>query len=332
MSLCVATPTAHVPIDCELYLPRDWTEDDARRAEARIPDEVKFKTKLELALDMIDRALADDLQPGMLLVDAAYGTSQPVSAQTAQKGLSYGVAVNSSTKVWQLDTLDRRRGGRTLTVAAYANLLVERGDFRRTTWREGTNGNLSARFAARRVLPICDQGLPRAEREVVWLLMEWENGDKAPNKFHFITAPTHVTKKWLVRQVKQRWRTERLYQDMKGQLGLDHFEGRRYPGWHHHISVVLSCYAFIVAEHARLFPPRSEARIEPVRTASRPERHFPDSFATARIAIAQVLALWLPRCPFCRRSCDCAPRSGGPAPPAPPLALATPWSWTNVPQ
>ena len=80
---------------------------------------------------------------------------------------------------------------------------------------------MSARFAARRVLPIADQGVPRAERDVVWLLMEWEDGQKAPNKFHFITAPTHVTKKWLVRQVKQRWRTERAYEDMKGQLGLD---------------------------------------------------------------------------------------------------------------
>jgi SRSO17 transposase len=116
---------------------------------------------------------------------------------------------------------------------------------------------MSARFAARRVLPIADQGVPRAEREVVWLLMEWEDGQRSPNKFHFVTASKYVTRKWLVRQVKQRWRTERAYEDMKGQLGLDHFEGRRYPGWHHHVSAVLSCYAFIVAEHARHFPPQA---------------------------------------------------------------------------
>ena len=116
---------------------------------------------------------------------------------------------------------------------------------------------MSGGLVARRILPICDEGFPRAEREVVWLLMEWEDGEKAPNKFHFITASKHVTKKWLIRQVKQRWRTERAYQDMKGQLGLDHFEGRRYPGWHHHVSAVLSCYAFIVAERARLFPPEA---------------------------------------------------------------------------
>ena len=257
VSLSVATPTEHLPIDFELYLPRDWTDDDARREEARIPDDVEFKTKLELALDMADRALADDIPRGMFLVDAAYGNSSRFRRELRRKGLSYGVAVNSTTKVWQLDKLDRRRGGRTMTVAEYANKIVERGGFRRTTWREGTKGKLSARFVARRVLPICDEGLPRAEQEVVWLLMEWEDGEKAPNKFHFITAPKHVTKKWLIRQVKQRWRTERAYEDMKGQLGLDHFEGRRYPGWHHHVSAVLSCYAFIVAERARLFPPEA---------------------------------------------------------------------------
>ena len=257
VSLSVATPTNHLPIDFELYLPRDWTDDEARRKEARIPDSVVFKTKLSLALDMADRALADGIPPGMFLVDAAYGNSNRFRRALRKRGFSYGVAVNSTTKVWQLDKLDRRTGGRTMTVSEYANKIVDRGGFRPTTWREGTKGSMSARFAARRVLPIADEGIPRAERDVVWLLMEWEDGHKAPNKFHFITAPEHVTKKWLVRQVKQRWRTERAYEDMKGQLGLDHFEGRRYSGWHHHVSAVLSCYAFIVAEHARHFPPEA---------------------------------------------------------------------------
>jgi len=255
VSLSVATPTEHLPIDFELYLPHEWIDDPARRKEARIPKDVEFKTKLELGLDMVDRALTDGVPRGMLLADTAYGNSSRFRRKLREKGFSYGVAVASTTKVWQLDKRERRCGGRTLTLSEYANRIVERGGFRRTTWREGTKGKLSARFAARRVLPICDEGIKRAEREVVWLLMEWEDGEKSPNKFHFITADEHVTKKWLIRQVKQRWRTERTYEDMKGQLGLDHFEGRRYPGWHHHISAVLSCYAFIVAEHARHFPP-----------------------------------------------------------------------------
>ena len=255
VSLSVATATDHLPIDFELYLPRDWTDDADRRREGRIPDHVTFKTKLELALDMVDRASADGVPRGMFLVDTAYGNSSHFRKELRKRGFSYGVAVNATTKVWQLDRLERRTGGRTLSVADYANKIVERGGFRRTTWREGTNRAMASRFAARRVLPIADEGYPRAEREAVWLLMEWERSRAAPNKFHFITAPNDATKKWLVRQVKQRWRTERAYQDLKGELGLDHFEGRRYRGWHHHVSVVLSCYAFLVAERARRFPP-----------------------------------------------------------------------------
>jgi len=266
VSLSIATWTQHLPIDFEIYLPREWTDDSARRKEGRIPDEVVFKTKLELAMDMIDRALGDGVPPRLVLVDAAYGTSSRFRNELQNRGLSYAVGVTSAMKVWQLDDSNRRVGGRTLTAGEYATKLVDQGAFRKTTWREGTGGQLSARFAALRVLPIADEGVARAERQSLWLLMEWENGKDAPSKFHLASLPEHLSVKALVLNVKQRWRTERAYQDMKGQLGLDHFEGRRYRGWHHHISVVLSCYAFIVAEHARHFPPA-------VRTAHRDRAH-----------------------------------------------------------
>lgn len=255
VSLSVATWTQHLPIDFELYLPREWTDDSARRDEGCIPDEVVFKTKLELAMDMIDRALEHGVPPGIVLVDAAYGASSRFRKELENRELSYAVDVTSAMKVWQLDDSHRRVGGRTLSVGEYASKLVAQGEFRKTTWREGTGGKLSARFAARRVLPIADEGVKRAERQPLWLLIEWENGKDAPSKFHLASLPKHLSVKELVRNVKQRWRTERAYEDMKGQLGLDHFEGRRYRGWHHHISVVLSCYAFILAEHARHFPP-----------------------------------------------------------------------------
>ena len=255
VSLSIATWTQHLPIDFELYLPRDWTDDSARRKEGRIPEDVAFKTKLELAMDMIDRAIEDDVPQGIVLVDAAYGTSSRFRKELQERGLPYAVAISSTTKVWQLDDDNRRVGGRTLSVGEYASKLVEQGAFRKTTWREGTGESLSARFAARRVLPIADEGVKRAERQPLWLLMEWENGKDAPGKFHLASLPEHLSVKELVRNVKQRWRTERAYQDMKGELGLDHFEGRRYRGWNHHISVTLSCYAFIIAEQSRLFPP-----------------------------------------------------------------------------
>jgi SRSO17 transposase len=269
VSLTIATPTQHVPVDFELYLPRCWTEDPERRKEARIPDNVQFQTKPELALNMVERALENGVAPGRVVVDTAYGNSSKFRRALRRHGLPYAVAVNSTTKVWQLDTLDRRRGGRSLSVADYANEIAEAGGFRRTTWREGTKASLSARFAARRVLPIADEGIARAEREVVWLLIEWEDGESHPNKFYFITGSKHMTRKQLVREIKQRWRTERAYEDLKGELGLDHFEGRRFSGWHHHVSTVLCCYAFTVAERARHFPP----------TAGGPSRSDAHTFA-----------------------------------------------------
>lgn len=256
VSLSVATPTEHLPIDFELYLPHSWADDPARRAEARIPDDVTFKTKLELALDMIRRAVSDEVPPGLVSVDTAYGNSSAFRREIRKLDLDYAVAVRSTTKVRRLDKLERRRG-RPLTVLEMAEEIAACGGFRRTTWREGTNGKMSARFAMRRVLPLCDDRKRRDEREVVWLLMEWEDGEAKPTKFYFATLPKNITKKKLVRRIKQRWRTERAYQDLKGQLGLDHFEGRRYPGWHHHVSVALCCYAFVTAERLRRFSPQS---------------------------------------------------------------------------
>jgi hypothetical protein len=155
-------------------------------------------------------------------------------------------------------------------------------------------------FCFRRVKVEQDDGLTTAEREPIWLIMEWPEGEESPSKFLLTTLPRRMSKKQIVRVVKERWHTEQAYEELKGELGLDHFEGRSYPGWHHHVSVVMSCYAFVVAERTRLFPPRTKPPIV-TRSIERPERHFADSFTTIRLAIARLIATWLPRCPVCRR-------------------------------
>ncbi len=104
-----------------------------------------------------------------------------------------------------------------------------------------------------------------------------------------------MSKKLIARTIKERWKTERVYEELKGDLGFDHYEGRSFIGWHHHVSAVLCCYAFIVAERVRAFPPSAHGPVDTVRSPARPERHFADSFATLRLAIARVLARWLPR-------------------------------------
>jgi len=254
VSVSLGTRTEQVPIDFELYLPKSWTEDRARRKEARIPDDVCFKTKIELALEMARRAVADDVPRGVALADAFYGDEPSFRAGLRSLGLDYAVAVKSDNRVWRIDSKGRRRGD-PLTVAELAHTMGTQR-FRRVTWREGVKRSLHARFAIRRVMPAYRVKSDDLEqREALWLIIEKTDDDTEPWKYYFATLPAGWSKKRLIRLIKERWKTERVYEDMKGELGLDHFEGRRFPGWHHHVSVALCCYAFVVAERVRRFPP-----------------------------------------------------------------------------
>jgi SRSO17 transposase len=254
VSLSVATRTTHVPVDFELYLPRSWTDDDARRHEAKIPDEFEFRTKPELGMAMVERAIAAELAKGILLADAAYGNSSEFRAGLLALGLNYGVDVQASTKVWRVDARGRKRG-KAITIAKLVHRLGIKS-FRRTTWREGTKGEMWSWFAKCRVIPWRENR--RAEKpKPVWLLVDWPPDETEPSKHTLVSLPKKTSTKQLVRVTHQRWRTERVYQDMKEELGLDHFEGRRFRGWHHHVSVALCCYAFIVAEQSRSFSPQT---------------------------------------------------------------------------
>lgn len=253
VSLTIATPQDHVPVDFELYLPDSWANDARRRAEARIPDGVQFKTKPQLALDMLRRAVEADLPRGTVLTDEVYGNSSEFRDGVRKLGLDFAAAINAPTKVWVVDALGRRNGD-ALSVSAFAERAAARREFRRLSWREGTQETLSARFAFARVVPVRDDGREPRRRERLWLVCEWRDGEDHPAHFHLATY-RRVPYRFLVHLLKERWRTERVYQDFKGELGLDHFEGRRFPGWHHHVSVALACFAFVAAERARRFPP-----------------------------------------------------------------------------
>lgn len=261
VSLTVATATEQVPIDFALYLPADWLTDKARRQQARIPDDVPFATKSELALSMMRRARDAGVPAGIVLADAAYGTSRDFRKGIRELGLHYAVAVEARTTVMVFDTLGHRHD-EIISVGALSSRIESQRGFRRCMWRRGTKQDLSARFALRRVVPAYDGGHGIEKREPVWLLVEWRDGEDEPANYFFCSLPGPMFKKKLVQIVMQRWRTERAYQDLKGELGLDHYEGRRFPGWHHHVSVVLGCYAFIVSERARHFPPSATWTLE----------------------------------------------------------------------
>jgi len=253
VSLSVATRAEHLPIDFTLYLPESWTSDADRRAKAFIPDDVQFATKIDQAVAMIERAVSDGIPGDIVLADAAYGGATFFRVAVRAAGLDYGVAVRSDIKVWTLDSRGRRRGEPTRVDALATSIGIRA--FRRVTWRMGTKSRMSSRFCFRRIKVEQDDGLTTAEREPIWLIMEWPEGEESPSKFLLTTLPRRMSKKQIVRVVKERWHTEQAYEELKGELGLDHFEGRSYPGWNHHVSVVMSCYAFVVAERTRLFPP-----------------------------------------------------------------------------
>lgn len=269
VSLSVASDIEHLPIDFALYLPKIWCDDATKRKAARIPDSAIFQTKPELALAMIRQAKNEDIPGTIVLADAGYGTSVDFRNGIVDAGLDYAVGINGESKVWLLD-----EEGRPAKLARSAkDLAIDLGEseFRHVTWREGTCKTLASRFCFRRVRVAHDDGTLACDRVPLWLIMEWPEDEDLPTKFALTSLPKSMSHRDLVRTLKERWRTERAYQDLKGELGLDHFEGRSFPGWHHHVTVALCCYAFVVSERMRHFSPSAprESAFRTIAAAAR---------------------------------------------------------------
>jgi SRSO17 transposase len=252
VSLLLATERLHVATDFRLYIPESWAEDRDRCRGAHIPDEVVYEPKWALALNMIEQALASGMPKGVVLGDCDYGNKTVFRDTVDALGLQYAVEVQRTTVLRRVGKGGRL--GKRLPVAEIGTML--RRELRTVTWREGTKVALCSRFARVRVVVDRDDGRTRKPE---WLLVEWPEGAPEPTKFVLSTMPQQTSLKQMVRTFKSRWRIERSYEDLKGELGLDHYEGRSFLGWHHHVSVVLACYAFLVAEHARSFPPSARS-------------------------------------------------------------------------
>jgi SRSO17 transposase len=252
VSLTLCTPTEHVPVDMQLYLPESWTSDRARCDRAKIPRNIGFRTKWQIALEMMERAVETGLPKGVALADAAYGNVGEFRAGLRWLDFEYAVGINANTVVTRASKAATDPSP--MSVEALARTLP-RGVFRATTWKQGSRRALWSRFAMLQV----DAG--NADGGHHWLLIEWPDGEKAPTHYTLARLRKAPSRKQLVRITKERWRTERVYEDLKGELGLDHYEGRSFRGWHHHVTVVLCCYAFVTSERLRHFPPsRGRAR------------------------------------------------------------------------
>ncbi|PWC81097.1 DDE endonuclease [Azospirillum sp. TSH100] len=282
VSLSLATDHASLPIACRLYLPETWANDPIRRAKAGIPDAVAFQTKPAIALDQIRAAVAAGLPPGVVLMDAGYGTDTDLRAGIGALGLIYVAGIQSSTSLWPPGVmplppkpwsgtgrppklLRRGPGHEPVAAKALAQGLAPAA-WHTVTWREGTNAPLTSRFAAVRVHP-AHRDNERAElRPAEWLLVEWPEDEDEPTKYWLSTQPDTTSLDDLVGTAKGRWRIERDYLELKQEFGLGHYEGRGWRGFHHHATLCIAAYGFLVRERAAIppsAPPRTGRREAP---------------------------------------------------------------------
>jgi SRSO17 transposase len=264
VSVSLACEQASVPVAYQLYLPREWAEDTERREKAGIPDEVRFTTKTEMALQQLESLLAAGAPKYCVLADAGYGVDNAFRQRLSDLGMPYVVGITSAVVVWppgveplppkpysgigRPPVMPRRtRNRQPISVKELAHSLPPTA-FQTTSWREGSNETLSGRFAAVRVRHAGGNSGKARLRPEQWLLIEWPAEDADPLKYFLSTLPADIALDELVAQAHMRWRIERDYQDLKQELGLGHYEGRGWRGFHHHGALSIAAYGFLVSE------------------------------------------------------------------------------------
>jgi SRSO17 transposase len=294
VAVSLVNATASVPAGYRLYLPEGWARDRKRRRDAGVPDEIAFKTKWEIALELIDGLLEDDLPRAPVVADAGYGDVTAFRDGLTSRGLAYAVGIKGETTCWPVGEgplppaphsgrgrpatrLRRDPDHQPLSAENIARSLP-RAAWKHVRWREGTKGTMSSRFAAVRVRPAHRDHLRQEPRPVEWLLIEWPEDAAAPTKPWLSTVSSAIALDELVRLAKIRWRVERDFQELKDQIGLDHYEGRGWRGFHHHGVLSIAAYAYLAAERARLSPPEALAFLRPARL---PKGFKPRGAATA---------------------------------------------------
>ena len=281
VSLSLANAWASLPVALRLYLPKAWAEDGARRKAAGVPEEIGFATKPRIALEQIRRACEAGLPPGVVLMDAGYGVDARLRLGVTALGLGYVAGVMSDTLVFapghqpaagHTRPKSGRRQRHVVSVKQIA-LGLPTDAWEQIEWREGAVEALSGRFARVRV---CSAHRHRTlpERSVEWLLVEWPKDEAEPTRYWLSSLPQDIAFERLVELTKLRWRIERDYQDLKQELGLDHFEGRSWRGFHHHASLCIAAYGFLISERETI-PPSEPGRARPSQKAPLPTGYRP---------------------------------------------------------
>jgi SRSO17 transposase len=278
VSLSISTAEVSLPIAWRLYLPEVWTQDKKRRTATGIPQEIRFQTKPEIALHQIRTALDREIPAAPILADAAYGNDTKFREGITELGLLYVMGIQSSVSVWSpgqaplpkrkwkgigRPTKLLRRGGQHVPVAVRALAMsLPASAWKTVGWREGTRRPLRSRFAALRIPPAHRDYWSSEPHPEQWLLSEWPKQEAEPTKYWLSTLPASTNLSHLVRIAKQRWIIERDYQELKQELGLGHYEGRGWRGFHHHATLCIAAYGFLVAERSRFSPSARAGQVD----------------------------------------------------------------------
>lgn len=290
VSLSVANEHASLPIAYRLYLPEAWANDPERCAKAGVPEDVPFQTKPQIALAQIKAAQQAGVSPATVLTDAGYGVDTGFRDGLTELGLPHIVGIQSSTSLWPPEatpltpkpwsgrgrppSLLRRDAEHKPLSAKGLALSLPKSAWRRVTWREGSNAPLASRFVALRVRPAHRDYWRSTVRDEEWCLIEWPADEKEPTKYWLSTLPANIRLRDLVRQAKLRWRIERDYQELKQELGLGHYEGRGWRGFHHHATLCIAAYGFLISERGAI-PPSAECAVLPVKVPPLPAGYRP---------------------------------------------------------
>ena len=264
VSVSLACDQGSIPVAWQLYLPQDWAQDAERRKRTGVPESVRFATKTQIALHQLRTLLSEGAPRHCVLADAGYGVDTAFRQALSDMGLHYAVGVTSAVVVWPPGveplppetysgkgrppvTPRRTAQLQPMSVKALALSLPAQA-FQTISWREGTNAPLTGRFAAVRVRHAGGNAGKASLRPQEWLLIEWPVEQAEPVKYILSTLPESAALNDLVSCAYQRWRIERDYQDLKQDFGLGHYEGRGWRGFHHHASLSIAAYAFLMSE------------------------------------------------------------------------------------
>jgi SRSO17 transposase len=270
VSLSIANHHASLPAAYHLYLPQDWAADHDRRRKAGVPEDVSFATKPEIAREQLRWACEAGLPRGVVLLDAGYGNNSELRTDITALDLTYVAGIVPTTTVWAPGTgplppkkwsghgrrptrLRRDARHRPVSVKELALGLSKRA-WRTIEWREGTAEPLTSRFARVRIRAAHGDDQRTECRAPEWLLIEWPKGEDVPTKYWLSTLAQDIAFPRLVDIAKLRWRIERDYQELKQEVGLGHFEGRGWRGFHHHATLCIAAYGFLISERETIPP------------------------------------------------------------------------------